>query len=152
MAVPAASVGATQHERPQDPLGCSTTFLAASARPDPVLEAWDGQTQVSWRFQGLACAGWPGDVRWEPHPVRLSFMRCYCMFLCVVIRKRMSLLFVWGYCGVFGHRSIFQTLVVAMSRCGFISSCASLGVDLRASYLVGSYPVLVGVPPFPGVT
>ena len=43
---------------------------------------------------------------------------------------------------------IFQTLIVAMSRFDFISSCALLGVDLSASYLVGSPPVLVGVPPF----
>ena len=39
MAVPAASAWSAQHERPQDPLGCSTTFLAASACPTPVLEA-----------------------------------------------------------------------------------------------------------------
>ena len=39
MAVPAASAGAAQHQRPQDPFGCSTTFLAASACPAPVLEA-----------------------------------------------------------------------------------------------------------------
>ena len=89
MAVPAAPVGAAQFERPQDPLGYSTTFLAASACPAPVLVAWGGQTQVPWRSQGLACAGWPGDVRWEPHPVRLPFMGCYWMFLCVVMRKRM---------------------------------------------------------------
>ena len=89
MAVPAAFAVAAQHGRPQDPLGCSTTFLAASTCPAPVLEAWGGQTQVPLRSQGLACAGWPGDVRWEPHPVRLLFMGCYWLFLCVVMRKRM---------------------------------------------------------------
>ena len=46
---------------------------------------------------------------------------------------------------------IFQTLVVAMSRFDFISSCVSLVVDLSTSYLVGSSPVLVGVPLFPSV-
>ena len=46
----------------------------------------------------------------------------------------------------------FQTLVLAMSGFDFISFCSSLGVDLSASYLVGSSPVLVGVPPLPGVT
>ena len=68
------------------------------------------------------------------------------------MRKRLGLLFVWECCGVFGHRNLFQTLVLAMSGFAFISSCASLGVDLSASYLVGSSPVLVGVPPLPGVT
>ena len=43
----------------------------------------------------------------------------------------------------------FQTLVLAMSGFDFIS-CALLGVDLSASYLVGS-SVFVGVPPLPGV-
>ena len=42
MAVPAASAWAAQHVWPQDPLGCSTTFLAASACPAPVLEVWGG--------------------------------------------------------------------------------------------------------------
>ena len=46
----------------------------------------------------------------------------------------------------------FQTLVLAMSGFDFISSCASLDVDLSASYLVGSSPVFVGVPPLPGGT
>ena len=83
MAVPAASAGAAQHERPQVPLGCSTAFLAASACPAPVLEAWGGQTQVLLRSQGIACVGWPGDVRWEPHPVRLPFLG---VFLDVFVR------------------------------------------------------------------
>ena len=39
-----------------------------------------------------------------------------------------------------------------MSGFDFISSCALLDVDVSASYLVGSSPVLVDVPPFPGVT
>ena len=46
----------------------------------------------------------------------------------------------------------FQILVLAMSGFDFIPSCASLGVDLSASYLVGSSPVFVGVPPLPSVT
>ena len=49
------------------------------------------------------------------------------------------------------NTKIFQTLVVAMSGFNFISSCTLLGVDLSASYHVRSPPVLVGVPPFPGV-
>ena len=36
--------------------------------------AWGGQTLVPWHSQGLACAGWPGDVRWEPHPLMLPFI------------------------------------------------------------------------------
>ena len=43
VAVPAAPAVAAQHGQPQDPLGCSTTFLAVSACPAPVLEAWGGQ-------------------------------------------------------------------------------------------------------------
>ena len=89
MAVPSAFAGAAQLERPQDSLGCSTTFLAASTCLASVLEAWGGQTQVLWRSQGLACAGLPGGDHWEPHPVRLRFMGCYWMFLCVVMRKMM---------------------------------------------------------------
>ena len=88
MAVPAASAWAAQHKRPQDPLGCSTTFLAVSACSAPVLEVWGGQRLVPLRSQGLACAGWPGNVRWEPHHVRLPFMGCYWLFLCVVLRRR----------------------------------------------------------------
>ena len=48
--------------------------MAAFACPAPALEAWGGQTQILLRSQGLACAGWLGDVRWKPHPVRLPFM------------------------------------------------------------------------------
>ena len=88
MAVPAASAWAAQHERLQYPLGCSSTFLAASACLAPVLEAWGGQTLVPLHSQDLACAGWPGDVRWEPHPMRLPFMGCYWMFLCMVMWRR----------------------------------------------------------------
>ena len=86
-AVHAAPAVAAQHGRPQDPLDCSTTLLAASACP--ALEAWVGQTQVLLRSQGLTYAGWPGCVRWEPHPVRLPFMGCCWLFWCVVMQKRM---------------------------------------------------------------
>ena len=88
-AVTAASAWAAQLVRPQDSLGCSTTSLAASACPPAVLVAWGGQTLVPWHSQGLACAGWPGDVRWEPHPVRLPFMGCYWVVLCMVMRRRL---------------------------------------------------------------
>ena len=40
--VPAAPAVAAQHGQPQDPLGCSTTFQAASACPAPALEVWVG--------------------------------------------------------------------------------------------------------------
>ena len=83
------AASAAQLVRPQDSLGCSTTFLAASACPAPVLVAWGGQTLEPWHSQGLACAGWPGDVRWEPHPVRLPFMGCHWMVLCMVMRRRL---------------------------------------------------------------
>ena len=43
VAVSAAPAVAAQHGQPQDPLGCSTSFLAASACPAPALEAWGGQ-------------------------------------------------------------------------------------------------------------
>ena len=72
----AASPWAAQLVRPQDSLGCSTTSLAASACPASVWVAWGGQMLVPWRSQALACAGWPGDVHWEPHPVRWPFMGC----------------------------------------------------------------------------
>ena len=49
-AVPAAPAVAAQHGQPQDPLGCSTTFLAASASPAPALEAWGGQLPFSFAF------------------------------------------------------------------------------------------------------
>ena len=89
VAVTAASEWAVQLVRPQDSLGCSTTPLAASVCPAPVLAAWGGQTLVPWRSQGLGCAGWPGNVRLEPHPVRLPFMGCYWMVLCMVMRRRL---------------------------------------------------------------
>ena len=76
VAVSAASAWTAQLVRPQDSLGCSTTSLVASACPAPVLVAWGGQTLVPWCSQGLVCAGWPGDVCWETHPVRLPFMGC----------------------------------------------------------------------------
>ena len=76
VAVTAASAWAAQLVSPQDSLGCSTTSLAASACPAPVRVAWGGQMLVPWCSQGLACTGWPGDVSWEPHPVRLLFMGC----------------------------------------------------------------------------
>ena len=76
VAVTAASAWAAQLVRLQDSLGCSTTSLAASACPPAMLVAWGGQTLVPWRSQGLACAGWPGNSRWEPHAVRLPFMGC----------------------------------------------------------------------------
>ena len=76
VALTAASAWAAQRVSPQDSLGCSPTSLVASACLAPVRVAWGGQTLVPWRSQGLACSGWPGDVCWEPHPVRLSFMGC----------------------------------------------------------------------------
>ena len=79
MALPAV---AAQHGQLQDPLGCSTTFLAASACPAPALEVWGGQLPVPLRSQGLACTGWPGDVCWEPQPVRLPFIGSFCAWLC----------------------------------------------------------------------
>ena len=75
------TVPAAQHGLPQDPLGCSTTFLTASACPAPVLEAWGGQPPFPLHSQCLACKGWPGDDRWVPHPVRLPFVGCYWLFL-----------------------------------------------------------------------
>ena len=45
-----------------------------------------------------------------------------------------------------GTTSIFRTFLVVMSWFAFIPSCASLGVVLCASSLVGSPPVFVGVP------
>ena len=79
--VPAAPAVAAQHGQPQDPLGCSRTFLAASACPAPALEAWGGQPPFPLHSQCLACAGWPGDDRWVPHPVSLPFVGCYWRFL-----------------------------------------------------------------------
>ena len=76
VAVTAASVWAAQLMRPQVSLGCSITSLVASVCPAPALVAWGGQTLVPWRSQGLACAVWPGDLRWELHPVRLPFLGC----------------------------------------------------------------------------
>ena len=76
VAVTAAFAWAAQLVSSLDSLGCSTTSLAASACPAPVRVVSGGQTLVSWHSQGLACAGWPGNVRWEPHPVRLPFMGC----------------------------------------------------------------------------
>ena len=81
VAVPAAPVVAAQHGQPQDPLGCSTTFLAASACPTPALEAWGGQPPFLLHSQCLACAGWPGNNRWVPHPVRLPFVGDHWLFL-----------------------------------------------------------------------
>ena len=74
VAVSAAPVVAAQHGQPQDPLGCSTTILAASACPAPALEAWGGQPLFLLLSQCLACTGWPGNVRWVPHPVRLPLL------------------------------------------------------------------------------
>ena len=79
--VPAAPAVAAQHGQLQDPLGCSTTFLAASASPAPALEAWGGQPPLPLHSQCLACASWPGDDRWVPHPVRLPYVGCYWLFL-----------------------------------------------------------------------
>ena len=81
VAVSAAPVVAAQHGQPQDPLGRSTTFLAASACPAPALEAWGGQPLLLLLSQCLACAGWPGNVRWVPHPVRLPFVGDYWLLL-----------------------------------------------------------------------
>ena len=53
VAVTAASAWAARLVRPQDSLDCSTTSLAASACPAPVLMAWGGQTLVPWHSQGL---------------------------------------------------------------------------------------------------
>ena len=50
VAVPAAPAVAAQHGQPLDPLGFSTTFLAASACPVPALEAWGGQLPSSFAF------------------------------------------------------------------------------------------------------
>ena len=86
VAVPAL---AAQHGQPQDPLGCSTTFLAASACPAPALEAWDMQPLFLLLSQCLAYAGWPGNDRWVPQPVRLLFVGDYWLFFRVVMRKRL---------------------------------------------------------------
>ena len=82
VAVPAAPAVFAQHELPQVPLGCCTTFLAASACSAPALEAWVGQLPFRLRSQCLSCAGWLADDRWVPHPVRLPFVGCYWLFLC----------------------------------------------------------------------
>ena len=74
VAVFAAPVVAAQHGQLQDPLGCCTTLLAASACSAPALEAWGRQPLFLLHSQCLACAGWPGNVRWVPHPVRLPFL------------------------------------------------------------------------------
>ena len=82
VAVSAAPAVAAQHGQPQVPVGCRTTFLAASACPAPALEAWGGQPVFLLLLsQCLACAGWPGNVRWVPHPVRLPFMGDYWLLL-----------------------------------------------------------------------
>ena len=81
VAVSAAPAVAAQHGQPQDPLGCSTTFLAESACPAPALEAWGGQPLFLLLSQCFACAGWPGNVRWVPHSVRLPFMGDYWLLL-----------------------------------------------------------------------
>ena len=83
--VPAAPVVAAQHGQPQDPLGCITTFLAASAYPAAALEAWGGQPPFPLHSQCLACAGWPGNDRWVPSPCE------------VVFRGVLLALFVSGY-------------------------------------------------------
>ena len=119
--------GCLLHRQPQDPLGCCTTLLAASACSAPALEAWGGQPLFLLHSQCLTCAGWPGNVRWVPHPVRLPFVGDYWLLLWVVMRKRLWLLFVWECCGVRTPQH-FQTLVLAMSVFDFIS-CASLCVD-----------------------
>ena len=80
VAVPAAPAVAAQHGQLQDPSGCSTTFLAASACPAPALEAWDAQPLFLLHSQCLAYAGWPGNDRWVPHPVRLPFVGDYWLF------------------------------------------------------------------------
>ena len=91
VAVPDAPAVFALHELPQVPLGCCTctTFLAASAWPALVLEAWVGQPPFPLRSQSLSCAGWLADDRWVPHPVRLPFMGCYWLFLRVVMPKRL---------------------------------------------------------------
>ena len=81
VAVSAAPAVAAQHGQPQGPLGCSATFLAASACPALALEAWGGQPLFLLLSQCLACAGWPGNVRWVPHPVRLPFVGYYWLLL-----------------------------------------------------------------------
>ena len=65
----------------QDPLGCCTTVLAVSACPAPALEVWGGQLLFLLYSQCLVCAGWPGNVRWVPHPVRLPFVGDYWLLL-----------------------------------------------------------------------
>ena len=60
----------------------------------------------------------------------------------VVLPKRLCLLFVWECGGVLGHRKNFSDFDCSYVKVDFIS-CASLGVDLTASYLVGSPPVLL---------
>ena len=80
VAVPAVPAVAAQHGQPQDPLGCNTTFLAASACPAPALEEWGWQPLFLLHSQCLACAGWPGNDRWVSHPVRLPFVGDYWLF------------------------------------------------------------------------
>ena len=75
VAVPAAPAVAARHGQLQDPLGCSTTFLAASACPAPALEVWGGQLLFPLHSQCLSCASW------VPHLVRLPFVGCYWLFL-----------------------------------------------------------------------
>ena len=90
VAVPAAPAVFAQHELLQVPLGCCTTFLAASAFPALALEAWVGQPPFPLHSQCLSCAGWLADDDcWVPHPVRLPFVGCYWLFLRVVMPKRL---------------------------------------------------------------
>ena len=89
VAVPAVPVVFAQHELPQVPLVCCTTFLAVSAYPAPALETWVGQPPFPLHSQCLSCAGWLADDRWVLHPVRLPFVGCYWLFFRVVMPKRL---------------------------------------------------------------
>ena len=94
-----------QHELSQVPIGCCTTFLAASACPTPAPEAWVRQPSFPLRSQCFSCAGWLADDRWAPHPVRLTswdVISSFCGWFC----KRGSDCSLC--CGVLGQQEFFR--------------------------------------------
>ena len=119
VAVSATPVVAAQHGQPQDPLGCSKTFLAASACPAPALEAWVGSRfffcflSASLAQAGLAmfagCLTLCGCPSW-------GIIDSFCEWLC---ERGCDFSLSGSVVVSLDTATFFQTLVLAMSGFAF---------------------------------